>query len=60
MKNSKKIISAILVMILVLGALVFTACGPAKKNLLKTMAPDDLLKYVYMTDAEEFASKFVS
>lgn len=60
MKNSKKIISAILVVILVLGALVFTACGPAKKNLLKTMAPDDLLKYVYMTDAEEFASKFVS
>ena len=60
MKNSKKIISAILVVILVLGALVFTACGPAKKNLLKTMAPDDLLKYVYMTDAEEFASKVVS
>lgn len=60
MKNSKKIISAILVVILVLGVLVFTACGPAKKNLLKTMAPDDLLKYVYMTDAEEFASKFVS
>ena len=58
MKNSKKILSAVLVVILVLGALVFVACGPAKENLLKTMAPDDLLKYVYMTDAEEFAGKF--
>ncbi|MBR5452804.1 MAG: hypothetical protein IKV54_01870 [Clostridia bacterium] len=58
MKNRKKIISAILVVIMILGALVFVACGPAKKNLLKTMAPDDLLKYVYVTDAEEFAGKF--